>query len=208
MRDYVLNQPYRYGFNGKENDNEVKLDWSGNNINGAQQDYGERIYDPRIGRFLSVDPITGKYPELTSYQFASDRPIDGVDQDGLEWNGAMTLAVAENQKRGENPLEGLRKAGKTTFKDIGNLIYGTLAVVFAPFNYADAINRVEYAKSPEVKAEAQRDAKNILKRQLLILSLRKLAVNCSGSSEKPSAQQFLCLKDLKVGAQNYCLLQC
>ncbi len=42
---------YRYGFNGKENDNEVKGE-------GNQQDYGFRIYDPRLGRFLSVDPLT------------------------------------------------------------------------------------------------------------------------------------------------------
>jgi RHS repeat-associated protein len=69
---------YRYGFNGKENDNDVKGE-------GNQQDYGFRIYDPRLGKFLSVDPITKKYPELTPYQFASNRPIDGVDLDGLEY---------------------------------------------------------------------------------------------------------------------------
>jgi len=68
---------YRYGFNGKENDNEVKGA-------GNQQDYGMRIYDPRVGRFLSVDPITKKYPELTPYQFASNTPIGAVDMDGLE----------------------------------------------------------------------------------------------------------------------------
>lgn len=44
-----------------------------------------RIYDPRIGRFLSVDPITESYPQLSPYQFGSNRPIDGVDFDGLEW---------------------------------------------------------------------------------------------------------------------------
>lgn len=69
---------YRYGFNGKENDNEVKG-------NGNQQDYGLRIYDPRIGKFLSVDPLTKDYPMLTPYQFASNRPIDGIDLDGAEW---------------------------------------------------------------------------------------------------------------------------
>lgn len=52
---------------------------------GNEQDYGMRVYDPRLGRFLSVDPITMQYPELTPYQFASNRPIDGIDQDGLEW---------------------------------------------------------------------------------------------------------------------------
>jgi len=31
-----------------------------------------------------VDPLTKKYPELTPYQFASNRPIDGIDLDGLE----------------------------------------------------------------------------------------------------------------------------
>jgi hypothetical protein len=35
---------YRYGFNGKENDNKVKGE-------GNQQDYGMRVYDPRLGRF-------------------------------------------------------------------------------------------------------------------------------------------------------------
>ena len=68
---------YRFGFNGKENDNEVK------GI-GNQQDYGMRIYDPRLGKFLSNDPLTKKYPELTPYQYASNRPIDGIDLDGLE----------------------------------------------------------------------------------------------------------------------------
>jgi RHS repeat-associated protein len=65
---------YKYGFNGKENDKET-----------TTQDYGMRIYDPRLGRFLSVDPITADYPELTPYQFASNRPIDGIDLDGKEW---------------------------------------------------------------------------------------------------------------------------
>ena len=44
-----------------------------------------RIYNGRMGRFLSVDPITKQYPELTPYQFASNRPIDGIDLDGLEY---------------------------------------------------------------------------------------------------------------------------
>ncbi|MBD0350842.1 MAG: hypothetical protein ICV65_06805 [Flavisolibacter sp.] len=75
---------YRYGFNGKENDNEVKEE-------GNQQDYGMRIYDPRVGRFLSFDPLTKEYPELTPYQFASNRPLDGIDLDGKEWSKQVTI---------------------------------------------------------------------------------------------------------------------
>jgi RHS repeat-associated protein len=66
---------YRYGFNGKEKDPEF-----GNNY-----DYGFRIYSSKVVRFLSVDPLTQSYPELTPFQFASNRPIDGIDQDGLEF---------------------------------------------------------------------------------------------------------------------------
>jgi RHS repeat-associated protein len=78
-RTYTGSGNYRYGFNGKENDNEVKGV-------GNEQDYGMRIYDPRVGKFLSVDPLTGKYPELTPYQFASNTPIQASDLDGLEAN--------------------------------------------------------------------------------------------------------------------------
>jgi RHS repeat-associated protein len=68
---------YRYGFNGKENDNEVKGV-------GNQQDYGMRIYDPRLGRFLSVDPLTQQYPYYSPYQFAGNMPIWATDLDGAE----------------------------------------------------------------------------------------------------------------------------
>lgn len=73
---------YRFGFNGKENDNEVKG-------TGNQQDYGMRIYDPRLGRFLSVDPLTKDYPWYTPYQFAGNKPIMATDLDGLEENIAI-----------------------------------------------------------------------------------------------------------------------
>ncbi len=69
---------YRYGFNGKEMDNETYGQ-------GNEYDYGFRIYNPRIGKFLSVDPLTKKYPMLTPYQFASNSPISGIDLDGLEY---------------------------------------------------------------------------------------------------------------------------
>ena len=86
---FYKHNAYRYGFNGKENDNDVKGE-------GNQQDYGMRIYDPRLGRFSSVDPITKQYPELTPYQFASNSPVSGIDLDGLEYlnaNKSRTLAV-------------------------------------------------------------------------------------------------------------------
>ena len=74
----------KFGFNGKENDNEVMGD-------GNWQDYGMRMYNPRIGRFPNVDPLTKQYPELTPYQFASNTPVRFIDLDGKE--GASPWAM-------------------------------------------------------------------------------------------------------------------
>jgi RHS repeat-associated protein len=68
---------YRFGFNGKEQDPEFK---GKHNV----QDYGFRMNDTRYGRFFSVDPLRAKYPMLSTYQFASNSPIMGIDLDGLE----------------------------------------------------------------------------------------------------------------------------
>jgi hypothetical protein len=51
---------------------------------GNQQDYGMRIYDPRLGRFLSVDPLTADYPWNSAYSYAEGNPINFIDVDGLE----------------------------------------------------------------------------------------------------------------------------
>jgi RHS repeat-associated protein len=77
---------YRYGFNGKETDPETDL-----------QDYGFRIYNSRLCKFLSVDPLTKQYPGQTPYQFAENQPIWAIDLDGLEKN----IAIA-GQGNGEN----------------------------------------------------------------------------------------------------------
>jgi RHS repeat-associated protein len=69
---------YGFGFNGKENDDETQT-----------QDYGFRIYNNRLGRFLSTDPLSNTYPMLTPYQFASNTPIVGIDLDGLELRNAL-----------------------------------------------------------------------------------------------------------------------
>jgi len=68
---------YRFGFNGKENDNEVEGA-------GNQQDYGMRIYDPRVGRFLSIDPLTRSFSSLSPYEFGMNTPIQAIDLDGAQ----------------------------------------------------------------------------------------------------------------------------
>ncbi|MEO7176103.1 MAG: RHS repeat-associated core domain-containing protein [Saprospiraceae bacterium] len=71
-------EKYRYGFNGKENDNEI-------HGTGNQQDYGDRLFDSRLGRWLSIDPLQSKYADLTPYSFAGDNPIRFVDFNGQDF---------------------------------------------------------------------------------------------------------------------------
>lgn len=116
-RSYSSNS-YRFGFNGKENDNEVKG-------TGNQQDYGMRIYDPRIIRFNSVDPLTASYPMLTPYQFASNNPIWAIDLDGLEaWytnsGSDQPTDVSGPTKSGAGPLT------TSTATDMGFSQYGIM----------------------------------------------------------------------------------
>ncbi|MBS1624348.1 MAG: hypothetical protein JST83_10035 [Bacteroidetes bacterium] len=66
---------YRFGFNGKENDNDFKGE-------GNSLDFGARIYDPRIGKFFSLDPESKKYMFLSPYNFAANSPIWLIDYQG------------------------------------------------------------------------------------------------------------------------------
>ncbi len=79
MQERSYSSPaYRYGFNGKEKDNEI-------NVDGGDYDFGARIYDSRLGRFLTIDPASKKWPNLSSYLFANNSPLSGVDFNGLEY---------------------------------------------------------------------------------------------------------------------------
>ena len=67
---------YKYGFNGKENDNEVK------GGDGLQQDFTARAYDPRIGRWFATDEMIK--PHLTPYNFVQNNPANNIDPDGKD----------------------------------------------------------------------------------------------------------------------------
>ncbi|CAN5432104.1 hypothetical protein BH09BAC5_BH09BAC5_10770 [soil metagenome] len=69
---------YRFGFNGQEKQDELH----GNS--GDAYDFGARMYDARLGRWLSMDPLQVKYPTLSPYNFTADIPILFVDHNGKE----------------------------------------------------------------------------------------------------------------------------
>lgn len=69
---------YRYLFQGQEHDDELY------GSEGTSYAFEYRIHDARVGRFLSIDPLTAKYPYMTPYQFAGNKPIWSREIEGLE----------------------------------------------------------------------------------------------------------------------------
>jgi RHS repeat-associated protein len=94
-RTYSSQSSYRYGFNGKEKDLEV--------ASTTTYDYGFRIYNPALGRFLSVDPLFKSYPWYTPYQFAGNNPVRYIDLDGLEEIDPI-IVIQEPKSKGEPGL--------------------------------------------------------------------------------------------------------
>lgn len=68
---------YRYGFNGMEKDDEVKG-------NGNSYTTPFRQYDPRVGRWKTLDPLMQKYPNQSAYAGFNNNPIYFADPTGLE----------------------------------------------------------------------------------------------------------------------------
>lgn len=65
---------YKYGFNGKEKEADGTAD---------NYDFGARIYDGRLGRFVSIDPFYRRYPMQSPYQFAVNVPIKLIEIFGM-----------------------------------------------------------------------------------------------------------------------------
>ena len=78
----------QFSFNGQENDNEVK--GTGNSL-----DFGARIYDPRLGRFLSVDPLYKNFPGQTPYSFANNNPIALIDEMGMSGGKPKSIGYTD-----------------------------------------------------------------------------------------------------------------
>ena len=61
----------RFRFTGKERDAETGYDY-----------FGARYYSSSLGIWLSVDPMSDKYPSLSPYVYCADNPVNAFDPDG------------------------------------------------------------------------------------------------------------------------------
>ena len=66
---------YGFGFNGKLKDDEIKG-------NSKSLDFGARIYDARLGKWLKLDSEYGKWPDISPYTYVANNPIWLYEIDG------------------------------------------------------------------------------------------------------------------------------
>jgi len=64
----------RYRYTGKPFDDEGAFDL---------YYYGARYYDPKLGRFIAVDPYFAVAPAMSPYTYASNNPLSRIDASGL-----------------------------------------------------------------------------------------------------------------------------
>lgn len=177
-----------YGYNGKEKDDEVK--GSGNSY-----DFGVRIYDPRLGRWMSVDPLAKKYSGESPYSYAGNSPIIFIDLEG-ETKIVYTTTIDKNGK-------------STTVKKIDEK-----AVATATFKtYVDAFGQhkteivydivvfvtVDYSKGKDGKPLITASAK-LLERSLLTKEDANKAINAVTPAMDKTAEAFTTAGIVVTGA--------
>jgi RHS repeat-associated protein len=104
---------YRYCFNGMEKDDEVK--GIGNSI-----EFRERIYDSRLGKFLSIDALSKELPWNSSYAFAENRTIEGIDFEGNEYTPYIEKYQYKSVSSGWDVLSNFNGFLKNVGADIYN----------------------------------------------------------------------------------------
>ncbi len=83
-----------YKYNGKELDGMHGLDW---------HDYGARHYDATTGRWMCIDPMAGKYYDVSPYAYCKNNPVKYVDPDGRK------IVIAGDSKQKMEMLAILQK---------------------------------------------------------------------------------------------------
>ncbi len=127
-------QPYRFLGNELYTSNSLGL-----------YDFSARMYDPALGRFLSVDPMAEGYRHLSPYAYCAGNPVVYVDKDGqvigrvvvgavvgAAINGGIALLSGESGREvlgaaARGAIEG-GVAGLTFGMSMGTTLAGKIAV--------------------------------------------------------------------------------
>lgn len=111
-RNAVTGDGYRYGFNGMEKDNEVKGD-------GNSYDFGARIYDNRIGRWMSIDPLAARNSGISPYVYTKNNPTLYVDADGQDNVIYLVYLPSKDNKLSVEDAQAMIDQANKNFENLG-----------------------------------------------------------------------------------------
>ena len=102
-----------YGFGGKEEQNELGLNWI---------DITARNYDPALGRWMNLDPLAELMTRHSPYNYAFNNPIYFQDPDGMAPFGCPDGNCPDPPKKSYRDLQwdNLKK----DVKDFSNFLFG------------------------------------------------------------------------------------
>jgi len=125
------NEKYRFGFNGQEKGTDIG--------EGDYYSFKYRIYDARLGRFLSVDPLFREYHWNSTYAFAENDVIRAIDLEGLEKYIVTSRSfipdkVTDNPFYSPNFISATFDGDDREYYTVNNASYRTEQKVTADFN--------------------------------------------------------------------------
>jgi len=128
---------HRYTYNGKEKQEEFGLDW---------HDYGARNYDPVLGRWHGLDPLTDSYVSFSPYHYSVNNPISNYDPDG---NSAV--AVMNEKKRTITIRANIYFYGDGSNSNLSNQIAGSIQSAINGAGSSIEIDGVTYKVKARIK---------------------------------------------------------
>ncbi|RZK38184.1 MAG: hypothetical protein EOO90_23100 [Pedobacter sp.] len=165
--DGVWGGGYQYGFNGKKKDDEIA--GPGNSL-----DFGARMYDSRLGRWKSLDPLAAKYPGMAPYIFGGSNPILFRDPDGkvLVLGGNLELSLTDVQSLVPKQYREQVKVvdGKVVFEQFNSLpksvktFQGVVllnSIITSEKRYGYSVSDVALSRSRVTNQEREVDLANV-----------------------------------------------